>query len=96
MTKGKVLLTWKTATEANNSGFYIERRNEKEDNYKSIGFIQGHGKSNIPHTYSLTDNPKAGRYFYRLRQIDADGTCTLYDKYMYAIIYNYLITNRID
>jgi hypothetical protein len=67
-----VLLTWKTATEINNKGFELERYNPS--GWQSIGFIDGAGTSNSPREYSFIDkNLAAGRYSYRLKQIDLDG-----------------------
>lgn len=68
-----VQLIWKTATESNNRGFYIERKSL--DDYEVIGFVNGAGTSTEPKTYSFSDfklNP--GVYQYRLKQIDYDGT----------------------
>ncbi len=73
-----VTLNWTTATETNNSGFQIERRetkNEKSEEWKSIVFVNGNGTTTEPQTYSFKDeNLSAGKYQYRLKQIDFDGT----------------------
>ncbi len=73
-----VILNWVTATETNNSGFQIERRetkNEKSAEWKSIEFVNGNGTTTEPQTYSYKDeNLSAGKYQYRLKQIDFDGT----------------------
>ena len=69
-----VELNWQTATEINNSGFEIERRNVNND-WQKIGFVEGAGNSNSPREYSFTDNVgKAGNFSYRLKQIDLDGS----------------------
>jgi hypothetical protein len=40
-----------------------------------VGFVSGAGTTNSPKEYSFTDgNLSAGRYAYRLKQIDRDGT----------------------
>jgi hypothetical protein len=76
------VLNWATATEVNNYGFEIERAGRKEVmssefsvlSYEKIGFVRGSGNSNSVKEYSFTDNTaKAGRYSYRLKQIDNDG-----------------------
>jgi hypothetical protein len=80
LTEKEVLLNWQTATEVNNYGFEIERqivtqiaRNLRNE-WETIGFIQGHGNSNSPKSYSFTDvNPPSGKIQYRLKQIDVDG-----------------------
>ncbi len=75
-------LAWKTATEVNNAGFEIERRAEGVSNLKDgtqsvwtkAGFVEGNGTTNSPKEYSFVDkNLKAGKYSYRLKQIDRDG-----------------------
>jgi hypothetical protein len=77
--KGSVLLTWSTATELNNFGFEIERAASEKKNqnidWKKIAFINGHGNSSSTHYYSYTDKPNSvDKYYYRLKQIDNDGT----------------------
>ncbi|OGU70036.1 MAG: hypothetical protein A2W30_04910, partial [Ignavibacteria bacterium RBG_16_36_9] len=71
-----VKLKWQTATEVNNYGFEIERNCSKDkEMWETIGFVEGHGNSNSPKSYSFTDkNPIGGSKFkYRLKQIDTDG-----------------------
>ncbi len=73
----KVLLNWSTATEVNNYGFDIERRFESaKSNWEKIGSVPGSGNSNSPKAYSFTDNYTlaSGKYSYRLKQIDIDGS----------------------
>lgn len=79
----QILLVWKTASEENNYGFEVERRavvgdqSSMTNTWQKIGFVAGNGSSNIMHEYSFSD-PKlmVGRYAYRLKQIDNDGTFT--------------------
>ena len=74
--EGKVILQWETATEVNNYGFEILRRdkNGPGDDWKTLGFVQGNGTSNSPNSYCFTDNKVSpGNYYYILRQIDLDG-----------------------
>lgn len=71
---GNVLLNWTTATELNNAGFEIEKSIENKT-WNKIGFINGYGTSTETHNYSFVDeNPAEGKYFYRLKQIDFDGS----------------------
>jgi len=77
---GKIYLNWETATETNNLGFYIERKeifsDGNENDWREIGFKEGKGNSTERNYYSFTDQPlNDGNYFYRLRQMDYDGTC---------------------
>ncbi|MCX7876835.1 MAG: T9SS type A sorting domain-containing protein [Melioribacteraceae bacterium] len=70
----KVKLNWSTATEINNYGFNIERKTENDD-WNKIAFVNGNGNSNSPKDYTFVDiNPPTGKVFYRLKQIDFDGT----------------------
>jgi hypothetical protein len=65
-------LHWSTATEVNNYGFEIERRQTAQ--WGKVGFVSGAGTSNSPRDYSYTDNNlPAGRYAYRLKQVDNNG-----------------------
>ena len=44
------------------------------EGYTAIGFVNGNGNSNSPKNYSFTDeNISAGKYNYKLKQIDTDG-----------------------
>ena len=73
----RVTLDWETATEVNNYGFEVERQEARgnRQKWKKIAFVQGHGNSNSPKTYSFVDEPTGGNEFiYRLKQIDFDGT----------------------
>lgn len=77
---GKVILEWTTATELNNRGFEIERSqniltgNKKE--WITIGFEGGHGTTTETQHYSFIDQGIDGTVYYRLKQIDFDGTFT--------------------
>jgi len=73
----KVEISWRTAAEADNSGFAIERRRHGAtgNDWEERAFIEGKGSSDQGGTYSFTEtieNP--GRYQYRLRQMDVDGS----------------------
>jgi photosystem II stability/assembly factor-like uncharacterized protein len=71
----RVTLNWHTATEMNNYGFEVERRELQNSEWKNIGFIQGAGTSNAPKEYTYTDATCfVGNYVYRLKQINTDGT----------------------
>ena len=77
-----VILSWETATEVNNYGFEILRSvypvesGSQDDEWDTIGFVEGHGNSNAPKQYNFidTDINQMGTYYYRLKQIDNDGT----------------------
>jgi chitodextrinase/predicted esterase len=67
-----VVLTWKTASEQDNSHFEIERGFGIND-FVSIGEIQGAGTSTDVQVYQFVDkNPKSSN-LYRIKQVDFDG-----------------------
>ncbi|OQY71329.1 MAG: hypothetical protein B6D44_13180 [Ignavibacteriales bacterium UTCHB2] len=71
---GSVELNWTTATELNNSGFEVERSVDK-NNFEKIGFVPGFGTTSEKRSYSFVDNKVSnGKYFYKLKQIDLDGS----------------------
>ncbi|HAS46173.1 MAG TPA: hypothetical protein DCS93_37175 [Microscillaceae bacterium] len=70
----QVLLGWKTASELNNAGFEIQRSTDNQ-NWESLGFAKGKGTTNAINSYQFKDqNPLLGINYYRLKQIDFDGT----------------------
>ncbi len=73
----KVALNWVTETEINNQGFFIERMLETESEFKSVTFVDGKGQTTSVTNYQLLDeNSFTGVSYYRLRQVDFDGTTT--------------------
>ena len=83
-----VMLKWITATELNNKGFEIERntplntlsRGENGVVWKNIGFVNGKGTTTESSFYSFTDiGLKPGKYNYRIKQIDFNGTFKYYN-----------------
>lgn len=67
-------LEWVTATELNNDVFVVERSADAV-NFSEIGTIDGSGTTNIEQTYNFTDvAPISGTNYYRLKQIDFDGS----------------------
>ena len=77
--ENSVVLNWKTGTETNNSGFEIQRSFSQGDirtDWSAIEFVEGNGTTTNPTSYQYTDNTigKIGTYFYRLKQIDFDGS----------------------
>ncbi|MBN1996751.1 hypothetical protein JW935_04305, partial [candidate division KSB1 bacterium] len=68
-----VQMTWLTASETNNLGFSLQRRQTGTD-WQVIAFIKGAGTTTRAQSYSYSDSPgTAGEYFYRLKQTDLDG-----------------------
>ena len=77
--QSKVMLSWGTATEINNRGFEIERASSSTtpiQGWVRVGFVSGAGNSSSLKSYSFIDNNDGlfGKYFYRLKQIDMDGS----------------------
>ena len=70
----KVILKWTTATELNNNGFEIQRKVAESD-FATIGFVRGEGTTTNQKEYSYIDKDLVdGKYFYRLKQVDYNGT----------------------
>ena len=70
-----IALNWKTATERDNSGFEIQRSTDGKA-FAKVGWLDGVGNSDKAHNYTFTDadvQPNVS-YYYRLRQLDHDGT----------------------
>jgi hypothetical protein len=70
--ENNVELKWITATEKNNRGFEVQRYSGS--NWETIGFVNGNGTTTQIREYKFIDRGlSAGKYFYRLKQIDYDG-----------------------
>jgi Secretion system C-terminal sorting domain len=81
-----VNLEWGTAQEFNNSYFEVERSKDTQT-WEMVGSKEGSGSSKLPKSYSMTDyNARKGTNYYRLSQIDTDGTRSFYSRIQSAII----------
>lgn len=72
-----VRLDWLTLSELNNYGFEVQKSAGQAGTFATIpgSFTPGHGTTNEPHRYSFVDQRvENGTLFYRLRQIDLDGS----------------------
>jgi len=71
----KICLKWITVSETNNYGFELERRFENSA-FAKIGFVHGAGTSSDLQHYYFEDNDITDEtfYYYRLKQLDTDGT----------------------
>lgn len=68
-----IILNWATATEVNSHEFVVERNSNNV--WSAIGNVNASGNSNSPKQYSFTDNNlQQGKYQYRLKMIDNDGS----------------------
>jgi len=76
----QVLLDWKTVQEISNKGFYVERRDESQQQFTIVGFVPSAaagGNSTSELTYrKIDDNNTSGKTFYRLKQEDLNGKIT--------------------
>ena len=72
-------IRWNTASEVNNAGFYILRSNNGKD-WSDINFIKGNGNTTKSVAYSAIDSsPEIGSNYYKLGQIDYDGSIAYSD-----------------
>lgn len=70
----KAILNWATASELNSDYFAVERSGNGTD-FSTLTQVASAGTSSKPNTYSFTDtNPLKDATYYRLRQVDRDGT----------------------
>ena len=72
-----VELEWGTLSEENNYGFFAQKSQSETSGFTDIpgGFVAGHGTTNDPHEYSWIDTSTSpGQWYYRLKQVDFDGT----------------------
>ncbi len=77
--QGGVQVKWETATEINNAGFTVQRSTNNSV-WEDAKFFPASGNSNSPRNYSFIDKVKKdGKYFYRLKQRDNDGTEKAFD-----------------
>ncbi len=66
-------LNWSTASEENFSHFLVER-SEDGHRFSSIGRVNGAGSSQVKRSYSFAAPAAGGARYYRLQQVDKDGT----------------------
>ena len=77
VSRTNVALRWETATEADNSGFAVQR-NMGSGVWELLSFIPtqaANGNSSVPLTYTFTDvsNSSRGVTQYRIKQVDIDN-----------------------
>ncbi len=72
--EGVVELNWKTQSEVDNDYFTVQRT-ENAELFEDVIRVAGHGTTTAVHHYSaIDDNPETGRWYYRLRQTDFNGS----------------------
>ena len=71
---GPVLLTWETVAERDNARFEVERSADART-FEPLGNVPGTGTTTTRHQYTYLDEaPLPGLAYYRLRQVDLNGT----------------------
>lgn len=73
---GRVLLRWATAREHQNTGFAIERSTDART-FQPIGWVDAGSAATDQQTYAFDDTTwpqRSTHLYYRLRQVDTDGT----------------------
>ena len=69
----QTMISWKTATEVNNSHFLIEWSRDAK-NFEILAKINGKGTTGEIQNYIyIHENPETGTNYYRLTQVDLDG-----------------------
>ena len=72
-----VKLNWKTAMEVNNSRFEIQRSLNPMSGFEFVGTLDGSGTSGALNNYVFNDNNSITQWtYYRLKQVDFDGSFT--------------------
>jgi hypothetical protein len=94
-------LNWSTATETNNYGFEIQRKNCNVDGspFMTVAFVNGAGTVTNEQSYAYTDRgvlSETGKFAYRLKQVDFNGQFAYSDEIEvdlnpvdYALFQNY-------
>lgn len=82
-----IILEWATSFESENDGFQLERGTGADD-FTQIAWINGAGTSDVLTNYAYNDTDVLSNtdYFYRLVQVDLDGTTS----------YSETVTARLD
>jgi len=73
-TGNETVISWSTASEINNDYFIVQKSYDAVT-FFDIATVQGAGNSNTSNFYSIKDaQPSNGVAYYRLKQVDFDGT----------------------
>ncbi len=83
VSENDVSLSWVVNSQTNNSGFEIERSIIHVSNspgWIKVGYVSGNGTSTIVQQFSFDDKKlSTGKYKYRLKQIDFNGSFNYYE-----------------
>lgn len=72
----KVQLNWQTATELNNQRFEVQRADEENGIFNTVGIVKGAGTTSEHHYYTYTDAPDFStgkKFYYRLKSVSVSG-----------------------
>jgi len=74
------VLTWRTLSERNNSGFEVQHRAGEKGAFEPVGFREGQGSTSEATSYRFrVADLRPGAHDFRLRQVDVDGSTSLTD-----------------
>lgn len=94
----KITLEWSTESEIDNAGFNIYRSDSKEGEYIKINdeLIPAQGSATEGVTYDFVDEGLQNRkeYFYKLEDIDLNGTATIHGAVSATPLFLYGIFNK--
>jgi hypothetical protein len=76
--ENQIDLNWATLSERGNSHFLLQKMQQEQGTYETLGRIEGTGFADTLNAYSFVDaQPDAGVNTYRLVQVDMDGTAVV-------------------
>lgn len=70
-----VAVRWRTASETDNAYFEVQYAAAGQP-FQTVATVPGQGRSTQIRNYQVLHRPSAGLSYYRLRQVDTDGTAT--------------------
>jgi hypothetical protein len=71
-----VELNWQTASERNSAYFQVERAADANEGFRAIGKVEAAGSTARASSYRFVDAQPLALGYYRLRQVDQDGTAS--------------------
>jgi len=72
-----VRLRWQTASEVNSRGFAVQRQARPGGAFETLTLVPSRGAAQLPASYEFLDAAApAATVYYRLQQLDIDGTAT--------------------
>jgi len=88
-----VRINWETSSETNNRGFGLERSVDGQQ-FEEIAWYDGAGNSNTPQYYTHQDEDilPGTVYFYRLKQVDLDGSIQYSNRVQASFLYDQSLT----